>query len=115
MGIISFLSFGVLSNTNHGKSFVFIVIPGLKPRAMNIFSLEKYNPRVKTQGYEYFLSREMGVLLLFGGWLLLGWRWQTPWVKNLLGIRLHLYSVFGFAQTARVREVFPRVSISYQP
>jgi hypothetical protein len=73
------------------------------------------NPRVKTQGYEYFLSGEMGVLLLFGGWLLLGWRWQTPWVKNLLGIRLHLYSVFGFAQTARVREVFPRVSISYQP
>jgi hypothetical protein len=72
MGIISFLSFGVLSNTNHGKSFVFIVIPGLKPRAMNIFSLEKYNPRVKTQGYEYFLSREMGFLLLFGGWWLFG-------------------------------------------
>jgi hypothetical protein len=90
----------LVANTNHGK---------------NIFSLEKYNPRVKTQGYEYFLSREMGVLLLFGGWLLLGWRWQTPWVKNLLGIRLRLYSVFGFAQTARVREVFPRVSISYQP
>jgi len=34
---------------------------------MNIFSLEKYNPRVKTWGYEYLLAGEMGALLLFSG------------------------------------------------